>query len=49
MADVWIFVQMMLVLHILFAGLPFGGEHIGPPPKENASFLIDVIAKRGND
>jgi hypothetical protein len=47
-ADVWIFVQMMLVLHILFAGLPFHEEHIGPPLKDNTSLLIDVIAKRGN-
>jgi hypothetical protein len=46
-ADIWIFVQMMLVLHILFAGLPFNGEHIGPPLKENASLLVDVIARRG--
>jgi Peptidase U49 len=45
--DVWLFVQIMLILHILLAGLVFNEERIGPPLKENASLLINVIAAVG--
>jgi len=45
--DVWLFVQLMLVLHIVLAGLTFSEERIGPPLKENANLLIDVIAAVG--
>lgn len=45
--DVWLFVQVVLLLHILLAGLSFSEDRIGPPLKENASLLIDVIAAAG--
>jgi hypothetical protein len=44
---IWLFSQVMLVLHILLAGLEFNEEWLGPPLKENASLLIDVIAAVG--
>ncbi len=46
--DVWLYVQVMLVLHLLLAGLTFDEDRIGPPFKENANYLIDVIANTGN-
>lgn len=45
--DVWLFVQLMLILHILLAGHEFSEERVGPPLKENANYLIDVIASVG--
>lgn len=47
--DVWLFVQVVLLLHILHAGLQFSEEWIGPPFKENANHLIDVIAAVGRN
>lgn len=46
--DVWLYVQVMLVLHLLLAGLTFDADRVGPPFKENASYLIDVISRVGN-
>lgn len=45
--DVWLFVQMILVLHLMHAGATITADHVGPPLKEKANRLIDVIAEAG--
>lgn len=47
--QVWLFVQVILILQILFAQLAFDEETIGPPMKQNASLLLDVIANVRRD